>query len=51
MNFKREKRGFVSTRSWKTKEGAEKARKRMPLGNNFKSFKSRKDGKYRIKPD
>jgi len=51
MNFKRQGSRMVSTRSWKTKEGAEKVRKRQPLSNNLKVMKSRKDGRYRIRTD
>ena len=51
VNFKKIKGAYVSTRSWATKAAAEKARKGMPLSRQFKSVKSRKDKRYRIKID
>jgi len=52
IRWKKDKRGnFISGNSWKSKESAEKARKSMPLANNFRVTKSRKDGRYRIKID
>jgi len=51
LNFRRNGRKFESTRSWKTKQAAEKVRKDQPLSNSFKVVKSRKDGRYRIRTD
>tara|TARA_R110000824_G_scaffold299541_1_gene487615 strand:+ start:9630 stop:9788 length:159 start_codon:yes stop_codon:yes gene_type:complete len=51
VGFRQTKRGYESTRSWATKAAAEKVRKAMPLSNNFKVFRSRRDGRFRIKID
>ena len=51
VGFKQTKRGYESTRSWGTKTAAEKVRKNMPLRANFKVFRSRRDGRFRIKID
>ena len=50
-DFKKVKNMWVSKSRFKTKKGAERKRLSMPLGNNFKTFKSRSDGLFRIKLD
>jgi len=52
LKWKKDKNGkYISGRSFGTREGAERARKKQTLANAFKVTRSRRDKRFRIKID